>query len=199
MHPSKCFTSVRSGAARRIRYLDQEQLARLFQAAKARPQRDRLVLAFSYRLAMRASEVCGLKTEDVDRDRGRVYVQGLKGGNEAFYALPSDLKRLLKGYRAAGEYFFGSRQADRLSRVQLWRIMKETAKAAGLPSWATVHSLRHSAAVHALDSGVNLGDVQDLLRHASSQTTSIYARISSRRRLDYQRQIEESEATVKVG
>ena len=198
MHPSKCFTSVRAGKARRIKYLDQEQLARLFQAAKERPIRDRLALAFLYKFALRASELTGLRTADVDRDRGRVYVQGLKHGNEAFYRLPDDLKRLCKGYRAPGEYFFGSRQSDRLSRIQLWRIVTDTAKAAGLPDWVTVHSLRHSAAVHALDCGLHVSDVSDLLRHASTASTSIYARISNKRRTDYMDQLAKSPASVKV-
>lgn len=199
MAPTKCFTPLREGRARRIKYLDQGQLARLFEAAKDRPKRDQLLLGFAYVFAMRASELCGLRASDVDRDRGRVYVQGLKHGNEAFYRLPDDLRKLAKGYRAPGEYFFSSRQSARLSRVQLWRIVKETARAAGLPEWVTVHSLRHSRAVHGLDAGLHVTDVQDLLRHASVQSTGIYARISSRRRTDYMEQLERSEATVKVG
>ena len=35
-------------------------------------------------------DVALFSVEDVDRERGRVYIQGLKHGNEAFYRLPEE-------------------------------------------------------------------------------------------------------------
>jgi len=183
---------------RRIRYLDQDQVRALFKSARERPVRDQMLLAMLYKFGMRASEAAGLRTGDVDRVRGQVRIQGLKSGLERVYSLPRDLKALLRRYRPAGEFFFASRQGDRMSRTRVWQVVKATMEAAGIPPEFNVHSLRHSAAVHALDAGLQLEDVRDLLRHRRMSSTEIYGEISVRRRNDYLRRLEESSAIVKV-
>jgi integrase/recombinase XerC len=184
---------------RRVRYLDQDQVRELFRAARKRSVRDQLLLAFLYRFGMRASEACGLRTADVNAKRGEVHILGLKSGLERVYSLPRDLKPLLRGYRPSGEHFFASRQDDgRLSRTRVWQVVKETMKEAGISEQFNVHSLRHSAAVHALDAGLQLEDVRDLLRHRRMASTEIYGEISVRRRNDYLRRLEESPEIVKV-
>ena len=61
-----------------------------------------------------------------------------------------------------------------------------------------VHSLRHSAAVHALDAGLSTEDVRDLLRHRKLSTTDAYANLSTRRRNDYLARLEGSSAVVNI-
>lgn len=184
---------------RTIRYLTQEQVRDLFNAARRRPVRDRLLLAFLYRFGMRASEAAGLRTADVDLRRGEVRIRGLKGGVERLYTLPRDLRPLLRGFVPGRDFFFASRQGDgQLARTRVWQIVKESMTSAGIPGSYNVHSLRHSAAVHALDAGLQLEDVRDLLRHRRMSSTEIYGTISTRRRNDYLRRLEESDAVVKV-
>jgi len=184
---------------RSIKYLDQDQVRRLFSAARKASVRDQLLLAFLYRFGMRASEVCQLRAADVNTKRGEIRVNGLKGGLERIYTLPRDLRPLLRRHRPGGEYFFTSRQDDgKLSRTRVWQVFKALAREADLPAWASVHSLRHSAAVHALDAGLQLEDVRDLLRHRRMSSTEVYGDISVRRRNDYLRRLEESPAVVKI-
>jgi site-specific recombinase XerD len=184
---------------RQIRYLTQEQVRALFQAAKKRPVRDQLLIAFLYRYGLRASEVCGLATRDVERHRGEVRVVGAKGGLERLYTLPRDLRPLLRRHEPGEEFFFASRQGTgRLARTRVWQIVKETMAAAGIPVEFNVHSLRHSAAVHALDAGLQLEDVRDLLRHRRMASTEVYGTISVRRRNDYLKRLDASPEIVKV-
>lgn len=49
-----------------------------------------------------------------------------------------------------------------------------------IPEMASCHQLRHSRAIHLLQSGVNLIWIRDLLGHTSIQTTEIYARVDSK-------------------
>ena len=61
------------------------------------------------------------------------------------------------------------------------QIMAKLRGFLGLDSRATPHTLRHSFATHLLDQGVSLRHIQELLGHASLQSTQIYADVSPER------------------
>lgn len=62
----------------------------------------------------------------------------------------------------------------RLSPQSIWGIVKKYSKLAGVP--ATTHDFRHSKASVMLNRGAKLSEVQDILGHASPETTKrIYA------------------------
>jgi integron integrase len=62
----------------------------------------------------------------------------------------------------------------RMHEVNVQRSVKKAAEKLGLDGLATPHVLRHCCATHILDAGGNVRDVQDLLGHASLETTMIY-------------------------
>ncbi|MEF9437807.1 MAG: site-specific integrase, partial [Candidatus Mariimomonas ferrooxydans] len=77
----------------------------------------------------------------------------------------------------SGALFVGSRGP--LSAQGLQRIWKRAIKLAGLPKELSIHSARHSIAVHLLKKTGNLRQVQKQLGHASPATTAnMYADIS---------------------
>lgn len=51
-----------------------------------------------------------------------------------------------------------------------------------IPEKVSCHSLRHSKAMHLLQSGVNLVYIRDILGHCSIQTTEVYARTDSKQK-----------------
>lgn len=182
---------------RDVKYLDQDQLGRFFAAILPAARRDRLLFAMVYRFGLRASEVCELPARAVDRDRWTVTVQGKKNGLRRTYTMPHDLRPLARDWRPAGETYFSGRQGA-LTRGRVWQLFKAYARKAGLPADLSVHALRHSAAVHALDAGLATEDVRDLLRHRKLATTDVYAQVSARRRNNYQARLEASAEVVKL-
>jgi integrase/recombinase XerC len=84
------------------------------------------------------------------------------------------LRRRWPRRRAA---LFVSQRGTRLTANQLRNRLKAQALKAGVPTQVHPHMLRHSFASHLLQSSGDLRAVQELLGHASIQTTQVYTRL----------------------
>lgn len=182
---------------RDIKYLTQQEVRSFFRAIPKEKIRDRLLFAFAYRYGMRTQELCDLPVESVNRTRWEITVQGLKNGLRRTYPIFRDLKPLVRKWKPSGATYFRGRQGP-LSRKRVWGLFKEYAHAARLPEGFGAHSLRHSAAVHLLDSEGTIEEARDLLRHRHISTTEVYAELSVKRRNRYLRRLEDSPRIVKV-
>jgi site-specific recombinase XerD len=131
---------------------------------------------------LRVSELAAIKIQDIDFKRGFIKVQRVKKKKKTVdsLAIGQDLIKHLKEYldgRTTGKLFIGER--GDLTRYGLQQIWESAIKHAGLPKELSIHSARHSIAVHLLKKTGNLRQVQKQLGHASPATTAnMYADIS---------------------
>jgi len=149
--------------------------------------RDRAILETLYATGSRASEVVGLKREDLYLDSAfcKCFGKGSKQrivplGRMAINALRAYLEELRpRLVRAAPDapWVFVSRGGRGLTREMLWILVKKYAKRAGLNVKVSPHTLRHSFATHLLAGGADLRTVQELLGHATIQTTQMYTHV----------------------
>jgi integrase/recombinase XerD len=150
--------------------------------------RDRAMLETLYATGCRASEVVNLKLADVYLDAAflKCFGKGSKQrvvplGQHAIAALRAyiggDTKEGGRATSGDSEVVFVSKTGRRLTRIHLWALVKKYCKRAGLPKTVSPHTLRHSFATHLLSGGADLRAVQEMLGHASIQTTQIYTHV----------------------
>jgi integrase/recombinase XerD len=145
--------------------------------------RDRALLETLYATGGRASEVVGLRSEDLHLDRAFCKCVG-KGSKQRIVPLNPPAIAALSAYLgeprpSAGDapWVFVSRGGKKLSREMLWVLVKKYARRAALPGKVSPHTLRHSFATHLLAGGADLRAVQEMLGHANIRTTQHYTHV----------------------
>ena len=129
------------------RILTQMQVQRLI--ALETSDRNRAILLLLYGGGLRVSELCQLKWRDLQErgDKGQATVFG-KGGKTRFVLLPSSVWSELKTLEAEpNEPVFLSAKGGHLRPCQVWRIVGEAAKRAGIKVRVSPHWLRHAYAL----------------------------------------------------
>jgi site-specific recombinase XerD len=140
--------------------------------------RNHAMLRLTYGAGLRVAEVCALYWRDtLERgEAGQIVVFG-KGGKTRVVLLSADTwheLQALRGSASLDDPVFRSKRGGPLDTSQALRIVKATAKRAGLPPEVSPHWLRHAHASHALDRGAPISLVQATLGHASVATTGRY-------------------------
>lgn len=154
---------------------------------------DQAVLELAYASGLRISELCHLRLEQLQLESGFISVIG-KGNKERVVPLGRKAIDAVRRYLDAGRpklvtprtpsTVFISSRGGAFSRAVLWRRIKERARHAGLERNVTPHMLRHSFATHLLEHGADLRIIQELLGHATINTTEIYTHVAGARLRD---------------
>lgn len=170
-----------------------QQVAKLLGAPSPQERfylRDRAMLELLYATGVRASELAGLKTSDLNFDVGYLRCLG-KGNKERVIPVGKAAIEATRAYLVqqrvklakpdSGTHLLLSRTGRPLSRIEVWRLVKKYAIRAGMPRNLTVHTLRHCFATHLLSGGADLRSVQEMLGHVDVGTTQIYTHVDHER------------------
>jgi integrase/recombinase XerD len=158
----------------------------------SRPEgvRNRAIVETLYSCGLRVSELTGLKRSNLHLETGFVRVVG-KGDKERLVPIGPDAIKHLRIYLSTvrvqlpevpgyGDHVFLNRRGRSLSRVMVFYIIRDMARAAGIRKDISPHTLRHSFATHLVEGGADLRAVQEMLGHESITTTEIYTHLDRR-------------------
>ena len=153
-------------------------------ADKARSYlRDSAILELLFSTGLRVSELCALNA-DIDLSRDELSVRG-KGDKIRVVFLSPTAKEAVKDYLKIRKdmeeaLFIDGRPSSphRITPRDVQRHLKGYVARAGITSVVTPHTLRHAFATDLLTNGADIRSVQQLLGHASINTTQIYTHIT---------------------
>jgi integrase/recombinase XerD len=162
--------------------------------------RNATMLEVLYSTGMRISELVTLKiqclehNEKTDKITNTMVIRG-KGGKERLVVLNDGAilklseylvirRDFLKKHKQQSNWLFPSAKKNGLlshiSRQRFGQILKELALQNNIdPNIISPHKIRHSFATHMLKGGADIKVIQELMGHASINSTQIYTKICS--------------------
>ncbi len=148
--------------------------------------RDKAMLELLYATGIRVSELVDLNVTDINLHTAMLCCGG-HGKNERMIPIYSKAIAAVSDYlfrvrsimiRAdGGQALFTNLNGRRLTRQGFWKIIKGYAEQAKITKEITPHTLRHSFALHLLENGASLKDIQLMLGHADISSTQVYVQL----------------------
>ena len=151
--------------------------------------RDLLVLELLATTGMRRAEICEIKIRDIQFTQG-VYAINIvgKGNKERIIVASNEVMGIINKYmnmrgitmKDKDEYLLVSHAnrksgSGKVSTNMIYRIVKHYAELADIdPDTISPHTLRHTFATQCIGMGTPIQDVQQLMGHASINTTELY-------------------------
>lgn len=154
-------------------WLSTLEFAALLKEARKDPRNHAMVAALGL-LGLRVSEMCSLDVESIHREIGEVYVTFIgKGTRHARMQLPFEVLQAFDTYRAdrvIGPLFL-TREGLRWTPADVRRVLTTLAKHTGIERRITPHGLRRTLARLLQERGVELGAIQQTMRHKDPRVT----------------------------
>jgi integrase/recombinase XerD len=143
-------------------------------------EKHKLIVMMLYSSGLRLSELINLKVKDLELNERVGWVRTGKGEKDRMFIISEKLVEKLRDFikgKNPDDYVFNGRKGM-LSPRSVEKIVAIAVKKTGINKKVSVHTFRHSFATHLLEAGENIRKIQELLGHASLNTTQVYTHIS---------------------
>ena len=166
-------------------YLEPEQLRDLLQALDTEEPITANMFRFVLFTGLRRGELLKLEWGDVNFENKELLLRDTKAGSDQTHPLSEQALEILSNQpkHASGcDYVFPSPQGCQWARSTLDRVFKRVAAKAKLPEgFRLLHGLRHQYGSMLAESGANIVELRDLLRHSDVRVSQRYLHSSDER------------------
>lgn len=148
--------------------------------------RDKAMIELFYSTGCRLSEMVNLKISDIDFTSKEVHLFG-KGSKHRTSYLNAKAEYMLKKYSelerpkdsiSDSVFVIFRKPYNGMQKGSIYARVKAIQKRSGIERSLFPHLLRHTMATDALNRGMNVAEVKEILGHEKLDTTMIYAKIS---------------------
>lgn len=181
-NPSVAVKPPREADSLHERILSEQEVADIIDCEKN--IRNKTLIKFLYNTGVRVSEASGIRWRDIHSGTGdtKPSVTVLGKGKKIRIIVFSkkileDLQNLWHNQQDRDEPLFLSRKAGALSPSQIFRIVRNATKKAGINRPVSPHWFRHAHATHALSHGAPINLLMSHLGHQSAEMTIRYTHI----------------------
>lgn len=144
--------------------------------------REKLMLTLLYGLGLRKGELLRLEVRDIDTGRMRVHIRQSKGCKDRHVPLPVSavplINRYMRDYGPVRYVIYGSRVGEPVGGREVTGVLKRALIRIACPKKVTCHTLRHTFAAHAVESGTSIVRIKEWLGHGDLKTTMIYLHVA---------------------
>ncbi|PWT88728.1 MAG: integrase [Proteobacteria bacterium] len=164
-------------------YLTEHEIEALIAAARQNRHghRDSTMILIAFRHGLRASELVGLRWEQMDYSRAVLHVRRVKGGTPSVHPLTGvELRALRRLQResAASPFVFASERGTPFTTAGFARMVERAGVAASLGLKTHPHMLRHACGFALANAGHDTRALQAYLGHANIQHTVRYTELA---------------------
>ena len=153
--------------------------------------RDAAVAELLFATGMRISELCSLKTDDVNLYDGTILIYGkgdkerrIQISNEAVIRILTEYKDSFHANRQSCSNFFINQSGKALSDQAVRRMINKYTALASIDQHITPHMFRHTFATSLLEADVDIRYIQEMLGHSSINITEIYTHVTVSKQRD---------------
>jgi site-specific recombinase XerD len=141
------------------------------------------LLSLCYACGLRVGEALNLRLEHINSERMVLEIKQAKGNKDRHVPISENILHELRTYYKAVKpkvYLFeGAKKGRPYTATSANKVLKASAKRAGITKNVHMHMLRHSYATHLHEYGTDIFRIQKLLGHKSPKTTEIYTFVSN--------------------
>lgn len=150
--------------------------------------RNRAILEVLYSTGMRRAELCGLDKNDLDFERGLVFIDQGKGHKDRLIPIGERALQWIEKYLTEARPLLGSSvseaavflntHGERVNPNRLGTQVRDLIRRAGITKRGSCHLFRHSMATQLLEAGCDIRHIQEMLGHSNLESTKVYTQVT---------------------
>jgi integrase/recombinase XerD len=197
-YPIPSFPEIRSGTFV-PKVLTKEEVQTLFKCCdhSLLGKRNKAMLAFYYGCGLRRQEATNLNIEDVDLNKGTVFIAKSKTHRQRIVFMSENIQKIIEDYlfnvrekiipsdKTESALLIserGQRMSIETAVYVLKKIINESDSKPLKEKKPSIHTLRHSIATHLLQAGMKLENISLFLGHKSMDSTQLYTHLANENR-----------------